>query len=88
MPGWELETPHDVAHLVASERYAWPGGYELYAITDDGGALCYGCCATEADVIAESNPGDGWHAVAIQSSDWLEEPTTCDHCGRSIPKED
>lgn len=32
-------------------RFAWPGGYEIYAVTSDGGALCHAC--TQASVHKE-----------------------------------
>ena len=27
----------------AKSKYAWPGGYPLFAITNDGGCLCHKC---------------------------------------------
>ena len=68
--------------LVAAP-YAWPGGYPMYAITDDGAALCKVCCTTEADCIDNGHPADGWQILALDVN-WEDEDMTCDHCGESI----
>jgi len=79
-----MTTPEKIADKVAQERAAWPGGYALYAITDDGGVLCYECCANERELIEKSYPGDGWHVVAMASTEADDEMVVCDHCARLI----
>lgn len=69
---------------IIQEPYAWPGGYEKFAITDDGGVLCHQCCAAEADTIRRSFRGDGWHIEGLDATHNVEELLTCDHCNRVI----
>ena len=60
---YDMDNCADIAKYVARTRYAFPGGYELYAITDDGGLLCHDCCKTEFHQIASSYEGDGWRVT-------------------------
>ena len=74
---------------IIREPYAWPGGYERIAITDDGAILCHACVKSELRQIATSYKGDGWHVVAadiVENCD--ENPLYCDHCGRLLNGED
>jgi len=92
---YDMDRPADIARYVARIRYSFPGGYSLYAITDDGGTLCADCCRSEYWQIAHSNPGDGWHVIALdietEYQDLNEpdcdpdyEPNYCSHCSEQI----
>jgi hypothetical protein len=67
--------------------YAWPGGYPCYAIADDGGPLCKTCCATEAEIMDNTDsdcPDDAqWHINAI-TVNWEDGELYCDHCHERI----
>ncbi len=63
--------------------YAWPGGYPLFAVTDDGAALCKECCRTEADLIDNATVNDGWDVVALYVN-WEDNTLYCDHCSQQI----
>jgi len=78
-----MTAPGKIAAQLVAEPFAWPGGYPLYAITDDGGCLCHRCCKNESATIAASFKGDGWHVVALDVN-W-DSALTCNHCGESIP---
>ena len=80
---YDLSRSRDVAKYIARERYAWPGGYPLFAVTDDGAALCPDCCKTEYRQIAESIPGDGWHTIRIDIN-YEDDDLFCDHCSNQI----
>jgi hypothetical protein len=83
----EQERSKGAAQLVARERFAWPGGYALFAVTNDGGVLCADCVRSEYYQVAYSrryNVDDGWNIVAWDSMANNDEPVTCDHCGRTI----
>ena len=74
---------------IIREPYAWPGGYEKIAITDDGGALCHKCVKSELRQIARSYKGDGWHVVACDIVENYDEGTLyCNHCERLLNGED
>jgi hypothetical protein len=70
-----LENPH-----------IWPGGYERYAVTDDGGTLCRQCVDQNRDEIEATSGADGWCIIALGSADWYDgpDPLQCDHCYRII----
>ena len=69
---------------LARTPYAWPGGYDRLAVTDDGGTLCAACCGRELESIAGSCPGDGWRIVGTFTTAELDESVCCDHCGESF----
>jgi hypothetical protein len=73
-----------IALDIIHEPYAWPGGYEKFAITDDGGALCHECVKSELRLISRSFPDDGWRVVDADLEDNWNGPLYCDHCGRAI----
>ena len=66
--------------------YAWPGGYPLFFICDDGGYLCCKCARTEAYEIMRSiirKQSDGWRVVG-QDVNWEDSHAHCEHCGDRI----
>lgn len=88
-----LDTSIRRALYVATQRYAWPGGYELFAVMSDGECLCHQCCAREARTIYRNGPDrrSGWYVEAISTTaDCDTEEEFCAHCNRVIyqPEED
>jgi hypothetical protein len=83
----EIGSVADYKATLRAGQYAWPGGYQMFLITSDGQALCYGCgwreCRNVMDSIA-SKSNDGWRCVAVginyEDSDML-----CCHCSEPIP---
>ena len=71
-----------VAALVARDGYGWPGGYELFAMTDAGRVLCFDCCKTNYRRIVTSDGSDGWHVTRSLSTANEVDPVACDHCNR------
>ena len=73
---------------LAKERYAWPGGYEVFFVCDDGGVLCSPCVVKEWDeVINDSEEGDGWFLIGFDHTGATDERTQCDHCYRVIQED-
>ena len=70
------------ADWVASHPHASVGAYPQYAITSDGGALCYQCCKSERESIATTTGSDGWNVIAIDVN--YESRIFCDHCSAQI----
>ena len=80
--------PVTTKHVKAFIRrpYAFPGGYPMYLVMDDGGALCKACARTEWPLICDSirsNTADGWNVIAIDVN-WEDPTLTCDHCSNPI----
>lgn len=71
---------------VRQGAYAWPGGYPLYFICDDGGVLCCSCAKSERRNILESiaaKSHDGWQVIG-QDVNWEDSHLECEHCGKHI----
>ena len=69
------------------QRYAWPGGYELFAVADGGEALCMNCCRAHYWTIAHSirhGYNDGWRVVGIGADCDLDNVAYCAHCSKTI----
>jgi hypothetical protein len=67
-------------------KFAWPGGYPLFAICSDGGCLCHRCTKDNAKHIIAStrtDSRDGWRIDSVDVN-WEDETLYCDHCGNKI----
>lgn len=71
------------------QPYAWPGGYEIHALTLDGGCLCHQCCKAEAETIADAmtEESDPQWMIAALDINYECEHLFCDHCNRQIEPE-
>lgn len=72
--------------LAIRQRYAWPGGYPLFLLCDDGGCLCVDCGRKNWDLIARSivnGDMDGWNVIAADIN-WEDDDLICDHCADDI----
>lgn len=81
-----IKTISDFRAAVRNGPYAWPGGYPLFFLCDDGGALCPACVKTERRNILESiahKQSDGWRVIAHEIN-WEEQDMLCDHCNEHI----
>jgi hypothetical protein len=72
---------------IRAGAYAWPGGYQMYLIANDGEALCFDCAQTQYYQCAYSirhGINDGWRIVGCDIN--YEDPDLyCAHCSKSIP---
>jgi len=83
----DFRKPMGAARYVRREKYAWPGGYALALVVDDGGLICADCVRKEFHNIADSfrhGTNSGWRPLALTYSAEWEEQETCSHCGRVI----
>ena len=72
-----------LADKLTESPYAWPGIYPLYAVTDDGAALCHKCTKNERDSIGTTTGNDGWCIVDLDIN--YEDPNLyCAHCDDRI----
>lgn len=66
--------------------YAWPGGYPLFAITDDGGCLCHTCTKNNLGLIVKAiaqGLRNGWMVTNI-TVNWEDTELYCDNCNQRI----
>lgn len=85
-----IHTVSDFRRAVRNGPFAWPGGYDTFAITHDGAALCYDCMDKERRLIADAignNLNDGWRVVAIDATCNTDSEVVCDHCGAVIAED-
>lgn len=67
--------------------YAWPGGYPLFFVTQDGAALSFDAAQAEFRNIVWDHLNDastGWR-IAGQDVNWEDSDLYCDHTGARIP---
>lgn len=101
-PGWHTRAPLRAEYArtfstIATGRqfratlragpYAWPGGYPLALLCDDGESLCFDCGHSEAHQIIRSirdKARDGWRVTGCFVH-WEGAPIDCAHCGKGIP---
>jgi hypothetical protein len=72
-----------LADQLSSSPYAWPGGYPLFGIFNDGGACCHKCAKTERELIGTTSGTDGWGLVAVEAN-WEDPDLYCSNCGSRI----
>ena len=82
-----IRTTAELRATIRGGPYAWPGGYPLYFITSDGGALSFETVRDELRNVLEAihnQADDGWRVVACainhEDSDLHD-----DHTGERIP---
>lgn len=84
---WHYSRIHSAAEFKATLRagaYAWPGGYPLYFITDDGAALSFDYAKKNARRIISSlreKSRDGWRVVACEVN-WEDGSLWCESGAR------
>jgi hypothetical protein len=67
----------------------WPGCYDIYGITSDGGILCFSCMEKERRNIIDSistKRDDGWRIVGVDATCNTDSEVTCEHCNTTLQK--
>lgn len=73
-----------------AEKYAWPGGYPIGYVCDDGGLLCGDCVNDATNPVHTADVddmADGWRIdgfIVIEGSEEDYDSTLCDHCGLNL----
>jgi hypothetical protein len=81
-----IETVADFKATLRNGAYAWPGGYPMFFITSDGGALSFGAAKSESRNIMEAiadKSNNGWRVVACDIN-YEDADLVCDHTGETI----
>lgn len=78
--------------LAPAEPYAWPGGYPIGYLTDDGEHLCAACVNDPSNPVHFGGDGDGWRIDALDVLEGTAEdydgPIACAHCGAVLVAEE
>jgi hypothetical protein len=77
----------DLKNALRSGPFAWPGGYPLYFITDDGAALSFNAVRENLRSVLWSirnGVNDGWRVVGCDVN-WEDASLYFDHTGARIP---
>jgi len=79
-----IKTANDFKATLRAGPWAWPGGYPLYFICNDGGSLCFKCAKLEARYIIESykDTNDDWRVIGCEVN--YENEIFCVHCSDKI----
>ena len=83
----EINSVADLKATLRAGPFAFPGGYPLFLITSDGGALCFKCGKSEFYLIAgeiQDDDNGGWRVVACEINHGEESDLNCDHCSKLI----
>ena len=83
-----ITTGRELRSSIRAGAFAWPGGYDIGFICDDGGLLCHGCVKAELYNITHSirtECSDGWRVVGAAI---IEEHDNCSHCNKSLGPEE
>lgn len=83
-----MDTQETVNQMIASgeiEKYAWPGGYPLFYIMEDGSAICPDCLKKNLDRAREAREycEKSWHVVGYEIN-WEDDSLLCDECNAVI----
>ena len=85
-----MERPQNITDLLAAHdntfpAYAWPGGYPMWYLTTDGGALCPTCANKERALIdaAAADNDAQWNVIAYDAN-WEDPQFYCDNCSQRI----
>jgi hypothetical protein len=80
-------TLSEIKAALRNGPYAWPGGYPLYFVTSDGGALSFEAVRDNWREIASAHirrdETCGWH-IAGYEINWEDSDLLCDHTGERI----
>lgn len=77
-----------MAHIHLDEdgtypAYAWPGGYPIYYLMQDGETMCPKCANENRHLDEGAQDHSGWHVVG-QDINWEDPEMFCCHCNERI----
>jgi hypothetical protein len=83
----EIKYVWDFNKALADGAHVWPGGYPLYFVTADGGALSFASAQENAaqirDAIIQNDTHGGWCVIGVEVN-WEDGELYCDHSGERI----
>jgi hypothetical protein len=83
----DIKTGAQLRATLRAGQYAWPGGYQLYFVTDDGAALSFASVRENLRQVLYSirhKLNDGWRVIACESTEAADDIVTCEHSNEVI----
>jgi hypothetical protein len=84
----KIENTQDLKACIRAREFAWPGGYRLFFITADGGALSFKAVKDNFNSVIYSirnDVNDGWKVTGLDNAEWCDEqPLFCDHTNEQL----
>lgn len=83
---WLINKSKTLKEHIRHGKYAWPGGYPIYFLTDDGTALSYDAVKEnyrEVLSAVKNNDNNGWKVIAADVN-WEDGFLYCSHTGDKI----
>ncbi len=84
-------TKQELDKIYENGKWAWPGGYEILLIMDDGKTVCFDCAVanrSQIEAALEANWNDGWKPASGVLAEEMDlspgEAVLCAHCNRVI----
>lgn len=78
--------------LAPAEPFAWPGGYPIGYLVDDGEFLCAWCVNNPTNPVHFGDEADGWRIEGLDVLDGsaldYDGPISCAHCNRLLVEVD
>jgi len=82
-----IQTVSEFRAAMRQGPYAWPGGYPLFFITEDGDALSFEAVRAERrqvlEAVAGRDNGGGWRVIGLEVN-WEDSALVCAHTGKAI----
>ena len=82
-----IQTVSEFRAAMRQGPYAWPGGYPLFFVTEDGEAMSFAAVRAERRLVLEAvagrDNGGGWRVIGLEVN-WEDELLTCAHTGKAI----
>lgn len=79
-------TTLELKNYLRSGKYAWPGGYPMYFVANDGEALSFEAVKENYREIlsaTKNKENNGWRIVGVDVN-WEDENLYCVHTGNKI----
>ena len=82
----QTNTTRELKTAIRQGPYAWPGGYPMYMVCQDGAALCWDCVKENLKEILQAvrdQDRSGWN-IDCSDINWEDTDMRCDHCNQQI----
>jgi hypothetical protein len=77
---------HALKYYIRNGKYAWPGGYPMYFMTNDGEALSFEAVKENYRQVLHATKykeNNGWRVIGVDVN-WENEGLYCSHTGDKI----